>query len=196
MFCGGVSHTAKDCLKSSSSASKAKARTAQAKEKETPDPKRRLSSPPVSALAEDCIEPPSANSEVVHLNASALSNLNSLHVLLTFSLVSNFVSIFSALINFGSTHCFMDTEFVKFHDLPLISVSPIELKLFDGTSNSVITQSLDLPVLFSTGESMTISFYVTPLDPSCSVVLGFNWITCYNPLIDWVFKLVTITFCP
>ena len=67
MFCGGVSHTANDCPKSSSFASKAKARAAQAKEKETPDPKKRLSSPPASALAEDCVEPPSANSEVVHL---------------------------------------------------------------------------------------------------------------------------------
>ena len=35
MFCGGVGHTAKDCLKSSSSASKAKGCAAQAKEKES-----------------------------------------------------------------------------------------------------------------------------------------------------------------
>ena len=86
-------------------------------------------------------------------------------------LISNSSLRVFALIDSGSTHCFVDTSFVQYYKLPAYPLDPIKLKLFDGTSNSVITQSIALPVKFLSGKCMNVNFYVTPLDPSCSVVL-------------------------
>ena len=142
-----------------------------------------MSSPLNSALTEDCVKLTGAPTEP-WLNASALYNLNSLTISVTSNLIQN--TPICTLIDSSSTHCFLDTSITSKHHLCTYNINPIPLWLFNGTTNSIIHSAIDLPVHFPLGDEHSVTFYVTLLDSSCATVLGHNWLTCFNPLIDWV----------
>ena len=112
----------------------------------------------------------------MRLNVSALSDLNSLCIPLVSPLVcapDHLQPIpIRTLVDSGSTHCFLDFAFAHGHSLPTTPTLPVKLRLFDGTSNNIISKVVSLLVKFPSSECMTLNFYVTLLDSCCSLVLG------------------------
>src|SRR5260370_9695423 len=136
------------------------------------------------ALLESCPNRDSA-APVIQLNSTSLSP-NSFLLSLTSTSVSKHARPFVALLDSGSSHCFVDEVFAKKNKIALTKLpSTIPLRLFDGSAWNSISHKTHIPLTFSTGETHQTEFYITKLDKGYSVVLSYDWLVHHNPSIDW-----------
>ena len=73
-------------------------------------------------------------------------------------------TIFKALVDSRSTHCFVDPQFIANNKLITYAVPLIPLKLINGTINNIITEAIELPIRITASHVTLFTFYVTPLD--------------------------------
>ena len=57
----------------------------------------------------------------------------------------------------------------------------------------LITSATNITIRFPCGTTHSFSFYITQLDSKFPTVLGLDWLTQHNWLIDWVDQ--SVTFC-
>jgi hypothetical protein len=98
---------------------------------------------------------------------------------------------FSCMIDCGSSHCFIDSHYAKVNHFLIVSIPRMRLHLIDGSSPSYITRATDISVRFSCGTTHQVRFLIIKLDTGFPAVLGLDWLTLHNPLINWADSSVT-----
>ena len=91
----------------------------------------------------------------------------------------------TGLVDSGSSHCFVDPDFIASNSFASYEIPPVVLRLLDGSVGAIINRAVDISVRFSTNDIFLLTFYITKLDSSSAFVFGYNWLHRYNPSIDW-----------
>jgi len=120
----------------------------------------------------NCLD--STRKTILYLGIAMITYLKSLQVEL--SLPSIPVPVV-ALVDSGSSDCFVDSVLVSKYHLPCRKINPLLLTLIDKTINHLVNRIMSLPKRFPCSYSCQIEFFVTKLEGTYPIVLGHNWLT-------------------
>lgn len=100
-----------------------------------------------------------------------------------------------ALLDSGASACFLDEEFARRHNVPLVlKLKPVYVEVIDGRpllSGNVTHESKPVEIAFENHSSfVTFNIIRTPSNP---VVLGLSWLEKHNPTIDWRLRRMTFS---
>ncbi|KAI2658160.1 Transposon Tf2-6 polyprotein [Labeo rohita] len=100
----------------------------------------------------------------------------------------------TALIDSGAAGNFIDKDFAKANQLPLLPcVSPVAVAALDGRplgSGRIEYITADLTLRLEPGHQETIRFF-TITSPQSPLILGFPWLDRHEPTISWANGIIT-----
>ncbi|KAI2657028.1 Transposon Tf2-6 polyprotein [Labeo rohita] len=100
----------------------------------------------------------------------------------------------TALIDSGAAGNFIDKDFVKANQLPLLPcVSPVAVAALDGRplgSGRIEHTTTDLTLRLEPGHQEIIHFF-TITSPQSPLILGFPWLNHHEPTISWARGVIT-----
>ena len=85
---------------------------------------------------------------------------------------------FDSLLDCSSSHCFIDEHFARANHFPISTITPIGLRLLDGSLAGTITSTSDISIKFPCGTSQKLRFFLfIKLDHDFPAVLRLDWLT-------------------